>query len=228
MLGINDGSVLNVVVDITQQQNGLPGGMGPKKGVKKLSKDEKIAILRAKRDYSDNRTDQQTQAQVAAIGGANYIAGQIAAMNYTQITALNTDLNNLTRNDVDMLVGAVAPHFVPQVAQWKQQIETLQAALRATNDALALAFTNEYHGVHTCDYDAFYDACANRQTNIQEQAQQDLQQGQQQLQQQQAQMQQNLQQQFDAEVQARVQAQIAAMQNQGGSSGSTDASMNPA
>ena len=49
MLGINDSSVLDVVpANVTQQQSGLPGGMGPKKGIKKLTKDERVAILRAK------------------------------------------------------------------------------------------------------------------------------------------------------------------------------------
>ena len=107
----------------------------------------------------------------------------------------------------------------------KQEMEALQNAMKATTDALTVAFTEQYHGTAGCNYDAFYNACYDRQTATQQQGLQQLQQQQQAaLQQQHAQM----TAQFEAQVQARVQAQIAAMQNQGGSSGSNDASMTDA
>jgi len=92
----------------------LRGGMGAKRGVRKLSKDERLHMMRGRAQYSMSRVDQQSSAALANISAPAFYQNIINAMTLDQLNSLNAALEDLVRNDVDVLVRKIAPHFVPQ------------------------------------------------------------------------------------------------------------------
>ena len=148
----------------------LRGGM-PKKGTKKVTKQEKVHLLKAKVHYTTsqlNMADPQVPALCHAIAQPNYISNVIANMNMQQITDLDNVAQDCSRTA--QLTNAIAPELVPQYKQLKAQKAAIENSLKAIEEAVDLGMTEDYwRGTTGVNADAFYGAIENRLGHLTEQ-----------------------------------------------------------
>ena len=144
---------------------------GAKKGVKKVTKQEKLHLLKAKVHYTTsqlNMADPQVPALCHAIAQPNYISSVIANMNMQQITDLDNAAQDCSRTA--QLTNAIAPELVPQYKQLKAQKAAIENSLKAIEEAVDLGMTEDYwRGTTGVNADAFYGAIENRLGHLTEQ-----------------------------------------------------------
>ena len=148
----------------------LRGGM-PKKGTKKVTKQEKVHLLKAKVHYTTsqlNMADPQVPALCQAIAQPNYISNVIANMNMQQITDLDNVAQDCSRTA--QLTNAIAPELVPQYKQLRAEKAAIENSLKAIEEAVDLGMTEDYwRGTTGVNADAFYGAIENRLGHLTEQ-----------------------------------------------------------
>jgi hypothetical protein len=134
---------------------------GAKKGVKKLTKQEKLAALRATTLYRSQASPGIDQL-LAPLSAPNFIAASIQNMAPDTVIALNDALNSLKQVREDTLTTTITPFFVPLVTQWKQQIAVLENNLSVAESAVGTVFCDSYYATVGFDYDSFFQAVQDR------------------------------------------------------------------
>eukprot|EP00973_Karenia_brevis_P009594 1294892-Karenia_brevis.AAC.1 len=152
--GIEPNSVLHLVLR-------LRGGMG-KKGVKKvITKQEKMAALRATTLYRA-QSSAGIDHILAPLNAPNFIPTKIDTMSDENVVALNTAVNEINQVREQCFFETITPFFVPEVAQWQQQIEELENRISTVQSAVSTVFCDSYYGTSGYNYQTFFDAVQNR------------------------------------------------------------------
>ena len=138
---------------------------GAPKGVRKVTKQERLHKCRAAAQYS------VTQYQLHAgmdqvcqqIAQAGYINATLANLNLQQLDALNNDCKDITRND---RVGqAIITHLVPQLTQLEAEKERISNSIQALKDSFEIAMVENYFQGNAMDTEPLYDALETRLNN---------------------------------------------------------------
>ena len=145
---------------------------GAKKGVKKVSKDERLHLLRAKLHYQFAQMIQaspNTQILCNNVSQPHFVQTTIASMPMPQITNLNTVANECTRSD--KLIKALVPLLVPDYQVLLNQKTAIENSLKAIEDAFDVGVTDAYfHGAGGVNIDPIYDAIEERLNVLTEEA----------------------------------------------------------
>ena len=131
---------------------------GAPKGVRKVTKQEKLHKVRAAAQYSVTQYQlHQGMDQVCQqIAQGAYINATLASLNLQQLEALNNDCKDITRND---RVGpAIITHLVPQVAQLEMEKERINNSIQALKDSFEIAMVENYFQANAMDTEPFYEA----------------------------------------------------------------------
>ena len=128
---------------------------GAKKGIKKLTKQEKLAALRATTLYRAQASPGIDQV-IIPLSGPNFMSASIQNMAPDSVIALNEAITNLKQVREDPLTTTITPFFVPQVNQWKQQIALLENNIEVVESAMSTVFCDTYYGSVGFDYDSFF------------------------------------------------------------------------
>eukprot|EP00973_Karenia_brevis_P043814 6068482-Karenia_brevis.AAC.1 len=80
--------------------------------------------------------------------------------------ALNTAVNDIKYVREDKVFEAITPFFVPEVAQWKQQIAELENRISTVQSAISTIFCDSYYGHAGFDFQAFFEAVQERVDNV--------------------------------------------------------------
>ena len=181
---------------------------GAKKGMKKVTKQEKTFTLRAKIQYASQNITQESATVVRQITDSqNFINHAVRSLSRDKLQELSNAMSEVTRND--QLIKLLPAYLVPQVAALQQQQENIENALKAIDTAIEYAFTESFYGASGYDSDPFYDMVSDR---IKELAEEEV-----------ASERTRLQAQFDEQV--RIQAQVLLQQQQHVAAASTDVHM---
>ena len=146
-----------------------PGGMG-KKGVKKPTKQEKIAPLRAKIHYQCSMLSRTHAALVQEVGEPGYIANVINNMAMPEVRALSDIADNTTR--ADKVGKACMEKIVPRITELKRTKDELERLISTLEEATEAAFVNEYYD-DGYKVDPFYKLIADRIEVLEDQAARD-------------------------------------------------------
>ena len=148
--GVNASDVLRLLFR-------LHGGMG-KKGVKKVTKQEKLATLRAQTLYRAQATPGIDQ-MLAPMNAPGFLEQTIATMNDDQMISLKDAIANLKVQNKQVrdeaLFDACLPFFLPCVAQWQQQIADLEGRVSVASSALGTVMCDAYYSNNGFDLKAF-------------------------------------------------------------------------
>jgi hypothetical protein len=162
-LNMHDAVVSDYVFDassvITVHMRGR-GGMA-KKGVKKITKQEKMASLRATTLYRAQATPGIDQI-LAPLNAPDFIPTVLLTMPGDTVNALSTAVEELRQVREDSLFETITPFFVPTVAQWKQQIADLENRISTVESAMSTVFCDSYYVPSGFDYKAFFNALQAR------------------------------------------------------------------
>jgi len=154
---------------------------GAKKGVKKVMKAEKLAMLKAQSMYKSSRLNAPAAAILQPLTtNAEELHTRINAMSLEQLKALSDDLDQLPRSNDVAITEVLAPHIVPEVKQlqkeiekYKQNITTCEEQLEAVLSSVSVAFAENYYKDAQYDYSSFYGYVENRITELKQQKQQE-------------------------------------------------------
>eukprot|EP00973_Karenia_brevis_P084918 11783165-Karenia_brevis.AAC.1 len=117
---------------------------GAKKGVKKITKEEKLHTVRASAHYQAIRlANQDVQSLITPISADGYIAHKIEQMPLTELEKLKEAFDNISQVRESTVVEAMAPMMVPTLYA---EIEALAVKKDAVEAALKVAVTNEFYG----------------------------------------------------------------------------------
>ena len=150
---------------------------GAPKGVRKVTKQERLHRCRAIAQYTV--TQQQLTQNIPAVchqvAQTNYIGNTLQNMNIQQLEALNTDAEQIVRND--RVAGGIAKHLIPELAQLEAEKERIENSIRALTESFEIGFVDNFYEQYTLNTDPFYTALENKLTQertleIQRQAQQ--------------------------------------------------------
>ena len=143
-------------------------GGGPKLGVKKMTKEQKLCVARGKMQYSLDKAPCIAQ-HIGILDSPAFFETQINTMTMEKIIPLNEDIQDITRSEVDGVAKVIMPHFIPVVRQWQAELEraknmigTLEDMIAGTKDAVSLSFVNEFFAGSQMNYDKFYTMVSNR------------------------------------------------------------------
>jgi hypothetical protein len=135
----------------------LVGGMG-KKGVKKVTKQEKLATLRAQTLYRAQATPGIDQ-MLAPMNAPGFLQQTIATMNDDQMISMKAAIANLKEQNKQVrdeaLFDTILPFFLPFVPQWQQQIADLEGRVSVASSALGTVMCDAYYGNNGFDLKAF-------------------------------------------------------------------------
>ena len=144
---------------------------GARKGVMKVKKEEKLAIHRARLQYSNSALPPTAPANIAAdiahVAQAAYIPNAVAMMNLDQVTALDNAIQESNRSN--QVIAATGPLLVPALGQLKQQLETVTASIKALEEAVELSFIENYYEGSNLMLDDFYTMVAERRRVVEQQ-----------------------------------------------------------
>ena len=118
----------------------------PKKGIKKISKDEKVFTLRTRVEYitRDATPDAMNIARGITMQ-ENFIQNTIANMTSVGDTqALYDDLQTVNRNE--KIAELITPHLIPQNRTMKQEIEAREQAIVQVEATIEHAYAKEFYG----------------------------------------------------------------------------------
>jgi hypothetical protein len=145
------------------------GGMA-KKGVKKISKDERLHTLRAKLHYmfaQDRQASPNIQAICNNIALPGYVATTIANMNMPQITRLDGIAHECNRSD--KLIKALVHSLVPNYQVLLDQKTAIENSMKSIEDAFEVGITDAYfNGARGINTDPIYDAIETRLNELTE------------------------------------------------------------
>ena len=129
----------------------LRGGMA-KKGVKKVSKHEKLAVMRAKVAYKTQFVQEHNAALIQQIAAPGYIANAVSHMSLDQVTALEAVANQQVRND--RVPKASYDLLVPALVQMRNTKDELETVIDAIEEAVETTFVEDYfnNGLDLDDY----------------------------------------------------------------------------
>ena len=134
------------VNDITfQLQFTNQGGM-PKKGIKKISKDEKVFTLRSRVEYITRDASSDVMNIVMGITRQeNFIQNTIENMTSVDDTkALHEALLSVNRNE--KIAELITPFLIPQIRIMRQEIETREQAIEQVEATIEHAYAKEFYG----------------------------------------------------------------------------------
>ena len=137
----------------------LRGGM-PKRGVKKITKAEKVHLLRARATFASANLTQQPMQIVQAItndphfvtNAVNNLAQQQNGL--AQLRELKNKMDTVAR--WDQLVDQLPQYLIPQVAQMKQQRDDINKALEAFDAAVEAVFADQFYENNGYNTDGLY------------------------------------------------------------------------
>ena len=135
----------------------LVGGMG-KKGVKKVTKQEKLATLRAQTLYRAQATPGIDQ-MLAPMNTPGFLQQTIATMNDDQMISMKAAIANLKEQNKQVrdeaFFDTILPFFLPFVPQWQQQIADLEGRVSVASSALGFVMCDAYYNNNGFDLKAF-------------------------------------------------------------------------
>ena len=139
----------------------LPGGMA-KKGVKKMTKQQKIHEMRAKVQYVTTQFPLQHGSQhlIQQVSQPGFVDHVIHGMTLQQLQDLDAVAQDVNRSD--RLARAVIGKFVPQIAQLQTQKEQIDNTIKALEEGFELGFTEDYFEGTAFTVDPFYESIKNR------------------------------------------------------------------
>ena len=144
---------------------------GAKKGVKKLTKQEKPATLKAKIMYKASLLTQPSSTQLLQhVTTPGYIANRVGLMNLEQIRALKTDAEAADNIRSDRVPKACYEKRVPKIIQMKASVVELENAIQALEDAVETAFIEDYFD-NGLDLKPFFTMINDREIELLAQAQ---------------------------------------------------------
>ena len=137
----------------------IRGGM-PKRGVKKITKAEKVHLLRARATFASANLTQQPMQIVQAItndphfvtNAVNNLAQQQNGL--AQLRELKNKMDTVAR--WDQLVDQLPQYLIPQVAQMKQQRDDINKALEAFDAAVEAVFADQFYENNGYNTDGLY------------------------------------------------------------------------
>ena len=132
-------------------------GGGAPKGVKKISKAEKMHAVRSKAQYrvTNFGLQQGVEGMCQQVSMANYVPQTLAQMPLANLRTLNAKLETIHRND--QVSGQIIGDLIPQLAVMKQQLETLQNSIQAITNSFDVGFVDCYHTETSLDTQPLYD-----------------------------------------------------------------------
>ena len=148
----------------------LKGGM-PKKGVKKVLKDERMAQLKASCMYKSSMVPPPFVARAIQplTSRPTALADEMNRLTLEQLTACRDELNELPRSSEAGVAEVLAPYIVPDVTvaknsinDMKQRIIDAEAQLEAVYSAVTVSFAEMYYKEAQYDYTSFYTAVDDR------------------------------------------------------------------
>ena len=149
----------------------LHGGMA-KKGLKKVTKQEKRHQLQARVQYMSQNIAANVQAAINQITtNPNFLQTCVHNMPLQQLQQFSIEINGYTRND--QLLTHLPKALIPEVAQLEQQKAQIESAISAIESAVEYAFAEQYYVDYKYQSDPFYEMVDNRLTALQRQADQD-------------------------------------------------------
>jgi len=121
------------------------GGM-PKKGIKKITKDEKVFTLRSRVEYITRDASSDVMNIVRAITSQeNFIQNTIENMTSVDDTkALHEALQSVNRNE--KIPELITPFLIPQIRILRQEIETKEQAIEQVEATIEHAYAKEFYG----------------------------------------------------------------------------------
>jgi hypothetical protein len=155
----------------------LPGGA--KKGVKKVTKQEKMHVVRAAAQYRTTQFQLQNGVANMAVQVADtgFIPGKVNALlqeigqanNDQNIPALNDCMNRATSlwdgiiqiKRSDRRAVHLAPLFVPEIVQLEAEKARIEASINALTESFNVGFADNYYGLNGFNVDPFYDQVEN-------------------------------------------------------------------
>ena len=134
------------VNDITFQLQFMNQGGMPKKGVKKISKDEKVFTLRTRVEYITKDAAHDVMNIVKGIvSQENFIQNTIANMTSVDDTkALHEALLSVNRNE--KIAEMITPFLIPQIRIMRQEIEARELAIDQVEATIEHAYAQEFYG----------------------------------------------------------------------------------
>jgi hypothetical protein len=117
---------------------------GGKKGLKKLSKDEKTHTLRARVHYMSQSLSQQNSAVINKITtDPNFFDTAVKNLTHDQLKEFNHAIQHSTRNE--QILKVMPKFLVPQLDVLKKQQEEIAATIKAIEVAVESAYTEQYY-----------------------------------------------------------------------------------
>ena len=139
----------------------LRGGM-PKKGIKKIPKDEKVFTLRTRVEYITRDPTPDAMHIVRGITLQDtFIQNTIANMTPVDDTqALYETLQTVSRNE--KIAELITPYLTPQIRIMRQDIEAQEKAIEQVEATIEHAYAKEFYGTPGYTMNDLYDQAEGR------------------------------------------------------------------
>jgi hypothetical protein len=138
------------------------GGM-PKKGVRKVTKEEKVLQMRTRLNIMATHRQAQRpslEQTVITMQGDNYIDATIQAMSAENLLKVKDIIDNISR--VDRIPKEVSKIFVTEIATLEDEMERTSNSIALLQETFELAFVERYFENISFNVKHFYDAIAER------------------------------------------------------------------
>ena len=145
---------------------------GAPKGVRKVTKQERLHKARASAQYSVTQyTLCDGMNQVCQnIAQADYIPMRLATMTLPQLEQLNEDCKDIVRND--RVAPAIIKHLVPELKALEEQQEKIKNSIQALKECFDISMIENFFNNYM-DTEPFYEELESRLNTAREAARQE-------------------------------------------------------